>query len=45
MDTPNLAEIVTLLQTQNQLLEGILVVASLSLGSLLFVHFGLFMRW
>ena len=45
MGTNDLAEIVTLLQTQNQLLEGILVVASLSLGSLLFVHFGRFMRW
>ncbi len=45
MEPTDLAEIITLLRMQNQYLEGILVVMSLSLGSMLFVHFGRFMRW
>ncbi len=45
MDATHIAEIISLLQLQNQFLEGILVVSCLSFGSLLFVHFGRFMRW
>ncbi len=45
MEPETVTEIVSLLRVQNQFLEGLLVVVSLSLGSLLFIHFGRFMRW
>lgn len=40
-----LSRLIELLELQNHYLEGLLVVSCLSLGSLLFVHFGRFMRW
>ena len=44
MESVDLSQIIQLLQLQNQYLEGLLVVTSLVFGSLLFVHFGRFMR-
>lgn len=45
METIDLTTIETLLARQNVLLEALLVVACFLLGSVLFVHFGRFMRW
>ena len=41
----DLTTIETLLTRQNEFLEAILVVGCLLLGSVLFIHFGRFMRW
>lgn len=45
MDADTLEILIQELQRSNVLLETILVVSCLSFGSLLFVHFGRFMRW